>query len=65
MLHPKWGSGVYPATIFTTAPLHVLLPSVSETEAEAQGEAEADVTPPFLLQVVAAMLPYEHSFMSS
>ena len=61
MLHPKWGSGVYPATIFTTAPLHVLLPSASEAEAE----AEADVAPPFLLQVVAAMLPYEHSFMSS
>lgn len=24
LLHPKWGSAVYPATMFTTAPLDLL-----------------------------------------
>lgn len=25
LLHPEWSSGVYPATVFTTAPLEVLV----------------------------------------
>lgn len=30
VLHPKWGSSVYPATLFTTAPLQRLLDAIDE-----------------------------------
>eukprot|EP00199_Chlamydomonas_sp_CCMP681_P003017 CAMPEP_0119107446 /NCGR_PEP_ID=MMETSP1180-20130426/10186_1 /TAXON_ID=3052 ORGANISM="Chlamydomonas cf sp, Strain CCMP681" /NCGR_SAMPLE_ID=MMETSP1180 /ASSEMBLY_ACC=CAM_ASM_000741 /LENGTH=167 /DNA_ID=CAMNT_0007092933 /DNA_START=49 /DNA_END=552 /DNA_ORIENTATION=+ len=29
LLHPKWGSAVYPASMFTTAPLEVLMAAVA------------------------------------
>lgn len=37
MLHPRWGSAVYPATLFTKAPLDELLTAIKETEALLQG----------------------------
>jgi hypothetical protein len=37
VLHPRWGSAVYPATLFTKAPLQQLLDAVKETEAMLQG----------------------------
>jgi hypothetical protein len=37
VLHPRWGSAVYPATLFTKAPLQPLLDAIKETEAELQG----------------------------
>ncbi|KAK3804591.1 MAG: hypothetical protein J3Q66DRAFT_362244 [Benniella sp.] len=32
LLHPAWGSKIYPATFFTTAPVEVLLKAVDELE---------------------------------
>lgn len=37
VLHPRWGSAVYPATLFTKAPLAALLEAVKEAEAMLQG----------------------------
>jgi hypothetical protein len=37
VLHPRWGSAVYPATLFTKAPLQELLDAVKEAEALLQG----------------------------
>jgi hypothetical protein len=37
VLHPRWGSAVYPATLFTKAPLQPLLEAIKEAEAELQG----------------------------
>eukprot|EP00775_Hariotina_reticulata_P004124 gene4124-4370_t len=37
VLHPRWGSAVYPATLFTKAPLQDLLSAVKEAEAMLQG----------------------------
>lgn len=37
VLHPRWGSAVYPATLFTKAPLQQLLDAVKEAEAMLQG----------------------------
>ncbi|KAG0228586.1 hypothetical protein BGW42_002076 [Actinomortierella wolfii] len=34
LLHPEWGSKIYPATFFTTAPLATLLAAVREVEQE-------------------------------
>ena len=34
VLHPQWGSAVYPATIFTKAPKDALAAAVAATEAE-------------------------------
>lgn len=36
VLHPRWGSAVYPASLFTKAPLSVLLDAIRETEAQLQ-----------------------------
>ena len=32
LLHPTWGSAVYPATLFTTAPLDKLLEAIAEAD---------------------------------
>ena len=37
-LHPTWGSAVYPASIFTKAPLDVLQNALQATEAEIRAE---------------------------
>jgi len=37
VLHPRWGSAVYPATLFTKAPLDELLTAIKEAEALLQG----------------------------
>lgn len=37
VLHPRWGSAVYPATLFTKAPLQELLAAIKEAEAMLQG----------------------------
>jgi hypothetical protein len=34
VLHPKWGSAVYPATLFTRAPAEQLLAAIKEAEVE-------------------------------
>lgn len=34
LLHPRWGSSCYPATIFTTAPLPALVAAMRRQEAE-------------------------------
>ncbi|KAF9103653.1 hypothetical protein BGX27_010479, partial [Mortierella sp. AM989] len=34
LLHPNWGSKIYPATFFTTAPLETLLKVVTQVEQE-------------------------------
>jgi hypothetical protein len=34
VLHPQWGSAVYPATIFTKAPKDALAAAVAAAEAE-------------------------------
>jgi hypothetical protein len=38
VLHPAWGSAVYPASIFTKAPLTALHKALLETEAEIRAE---------------------------
>ncbi|CAG9461946.1 unnamed protein product [Pedinophyceae sp. YPF-701] len=37
-LHPKWGSAVYPASMFTDADAGELRQAIAQTEAELQGE---------------------------
>ena len=37
MIHPRWGTSVYPATLFTKAPVNVLKKVIEEVEAEASG----------------------------
>lgn len=37
VLHPRWGSAVYPATLFAKAPLAELLAAINEAEAMLQG----------------------------
>ena len=39
VLHPQWGSAVYPASIFARAPREALLRAVAETEADFKGTA--------------------------
>ena len=34
ILHPKWGSAVYPATLFAKAPMDKLVTAVKEVEVE-------------------------------
>ena len=34
VLHPKWGSSIYPSTMFTKAPLEDLMQAIKEVEAE-------------------------------
>eukprot|EP00878_Enallax_costatus_P008273 GHUV01008649.1.p1 GENE.GHUV01008649.1~~GHUV01008649.1.p1 ORF type:complete len:175 (+),score=26.50 GHUV01008649.1:208-732(+) len=36
VLHPRWGSAVYPATLFTKAPLEQLIAAIKEAEVELQ-----------------------------
>ena len=33
LLHPQWGSAVYPATMFTCAPLESLQAAIKQAEA--------------------------------
>lgn len=37
MIHPRWGTSVYPATLFTKAPVNVLKKVIEEVEAETSG----------------------------
>ena len=37
LIHPRWGTSVYPATLFTKAPVTVLRKIIQEVEAEATG----------------------------
>ena len=37
LIHPRWGTSVYPATLFTKAPVTVLRKIIEEVEAEATG----------------------------
>jgi hypothetical protein len=34
VLHPKWGSSIYPATMFTKAPLEELQMAIQEVASE-------------------------------
>ena len=34
LIHPKWGTYVYPATLFTKAPVTILTKVIEEVEAE-------------------------------
>lgn len=34
LIHPRWGTSVYPATLFTKAPVTVLKKIIVEVEAE-------------------------------
>jgi hypothetical protein len=34
ILHPKWGSSVYPASMFVKAPVEVVLAAIKAAEAE-------------------------------
>ena len=43
LLHPRWGSSCYPATIFTTAPLPVLVTAMRRQEAEQAAAVLASV----------------------
>lgn len=44
LLHPKWGSAVYPASVFTDAPLHTALDALSRIRAynERRTTSESD-----------------------
>lgn len=37
VLHPKWGSSIYPSTLFTKAPVEDLLQAIKEVEQEHVG----------------------------
>jgi hypothetical protein len=37
VLHPRWGSAVYPASLFTKAPLPELLAAIRDAEALLHG----------------------------
>jgi hypothetical protein len=41
VLHPKWGSAVYPASVFAKAPREVFVEVVAEAEAEIRAEDPA------------------------
>ena len=34
LIHPRWGTSVYPATLFTKAPINVLKKVIEEVESE-------------------------------
>ena len=34
LIHPRWGTSVYPATLFTKAPVNVLKKVIKEVESE-------------------------------
>jgi len=34
LIHPRWGTSVYPATLFTKAPVNVLKKVIEEVESE-------------------------------
>lgn len=40
-LHPRWGSKVYPATLFTKAPVDALVAAIKATEAKLKGTLES------------------------
>jgi len=50
LLHPKWGSHVYPASLFTTAPLDVVVQVIDEStrtgdvDVAAAGQADDSTT---------------------
>ena len=37
VLHPQWGSSVYPASMFTRAPVEALLAAIRQAEQEMDG----------------------------
>lgn len=41
VLHPRWGSSVYPASMFTRAPPEVLASAIAATEQEVAGRQGA------------------------
>lgn len=41
ILHPRWGSSVYPATLFARAPEEMLLEAIKGAEAQLQAYGEA------------------------
>lgn len=41
ILHPKWGSAVYPATMFTKAPIEHVLTAIAQTESELSNSTAA------------------------
>jgi hypothetical protein len=41
LLHPQWGSAVYPASMFTRAPAQVLASAIAATEQEVAGRQQA------------------------
>jgi hypothetical protein len=51
VLHPRWGSAVYPATLFTKAPLRPLLDAIKEAEAELQGTGLSQPRPDSAIRV--------------
>jgi len=44
LLHPQWGSAVYPATMFTCAPLEALLTAIKQAEVSEAVLKEAELT---------------------
>ena len=42
VLHPQWGKGAYPVTLFTDAPHEVLLAALGRVEAQWDEPAPAD-----------------------
>lgn len=38
VLHPRWGSAVYPASLFAKAPLEAVQQAIRETEEELRGK---------------------------
>ncbi|GBG66435.1 hypothetical protein CBR_g61478 [Chara braunii] len=45
ILHPKWGSSVYPASMFAKAPLEVLLEVIREVEADSTSPLSSSAEP--------------------
>lgn len=41
ILHPKWGSAVYPATLFAKAPVEKLVEAIQEVEAALTADDKA------------------------
>jgi hypothetical protein len=39
ILHPKWGSSIYPSSLFTKAPVEDLLQAIKEVEADPVAQA--------------------------
>ena len=42
VLHPKWGTSVYPATVFTNAPVEILLAAINAEDVKNKIVSERD-----------------------